>query len=66
MMTTEINDYKVHMILPKCIHVLDISPRKHYWKGTYIPAIIEDITLLESQQCYLKLDLIEDQGEERT
>jgi hypothetical protein len=66
MTTTEINGNDIHTILPKCIHVHDIITIKHYRKSIYIPAIIEDIRLLEYQQCYVKLDLIEDQGEEGT
>jgi hypothetical protein len=46
MMATEISDNDIHTILLKCVHVLDITTRKHYRKGIYISAIIDDIRLL--------------------
>jgi len=47
MTTTEINDNDIHMILPKCIHILDIITRKHYRNGMYIAAVIDDIRQLQ-------------------
>jgi len=48
-MTTEINDNDIYMILPEGIYVFDIITRfkKALPEGIYVPAIIDDIRLLQ-------------------